>query len=96
MEKTEQQVKDEMLREAVSKGQLERVKALVKLGADVHQKWTESSKFGYNPRKFTLLSLAGRHPEVKEFLLGIINPPVEINPLRLKIEQEIQKVLETG
>ena len=41
--KTEEQIKNEMLREAVAKGELKRVKGLIKIGADVHQEWKNAS-----------------------------------------------------
>lgn len=86
--KTEKEIKNEMLREAVSKGDLELVKALIKIGADVHQKF-KGNEIGHN---FTLLSLAGKHPEVKEFLNQILNPS-KFSPERLKVEEELRKVM---
>ena len=89
MKAEEQKVKNEMLREAVSKGDLDLVKALIKIGADVHQKF-KGNEIGHN---FTLLSLAGRHPKVKEFLNQILNPS-KFSPERLKVEEELRKVME--
>ena len=86
--KTEEQIKNEMLREAVAKGELKRVKGLIKIGADVHQEWKNASG------KYTLLSLAGKHPEVKDFLNQILNP-TKFSPERLKIEEKLRKVMET-
>ena len=87
MKTEEQKVKNEMLREAVSKGDLKRVKGLIKIGADVHQRWDKGGS------SFTLLSLAGKHPEVKEFLNQILNPS-KFSPERLKVEEELRKVME--